>query len=163
MPSFVWINRTGKFLIVSEHLTHVGRRPFGSFTNDLNHASVMKQLPEMIDFNPAGNHSKGELLPLPASVERTVLIGAPTAVPVPPVQQPAPVCSNLADAERYRKLRAAMIQLHGLPRQGAFELHQFIGQLRAFSHEDLDAQVDKLVDYREATAPQQPSRDSLQP
>lgn len=69
MKTYIWIDKQGRFLVVSEKTMHTGHNVLASFTKDLDAASVMCALPPMLDRTPEG------LTAVPAWSERKVYIG----------------------------------------------------------------------------------------
>jgi hypothetical protein len=75
MQGYIWVNKAGQYLAISETHTHVGHKVCGYFVTDINDAYVGIIRTEIayektIDFK--------ELLRLPAVVERRVYIDIPT-------------------------------------------------------------------------------------
>lgn len=70
MNTFIWINRQGEFLNVSEQTTHTGHHVRASFVKDVNYAFVGYSLPRFNDHTDIT-----ELTQVPAWAERKVFVG----------------------------------------------------------------------------------------
>lgn len=70
MNTYIWLNRNGEFLQVSESRTHTGHHIKAYFTKELNHATVDYKLPKFNDGTKAE-----DLIQVPAWAERKVFVG----------------------------------------------------------------------------------------
>lgn len=77
MNTYLWLNREGEFLYISEHTTHTGHHIKGYFTKDVNLAYVGADLPRKARQSAFTNNVKEEdLTKVPAWAERKVFVGA---------------------------------------------------------------------------------------